>query len=125
MIRTWMPTVGGILSIVIGSINLILSVLIIIGLAAFFASSYYPNYSGSGVSATLGALIFLPIFIISVVSIIGGIFALRRRLWGLALAGAICAILPLWSLIFGVIAVVFIALSKHEFDYVAPPPTLP
>ncbi len=44
----------------------------------------------------------------------GGIFTLQRKRWGLALAGAIVAILP-FSLL-GMAAIVLIILSKNEFE---------
>ena len=50
--------------------------------------------------------------VLGVIAIIGGISALRRRSYGLSLAGAICA-LP--STLLGILAVVFIALGKREF----------
>jgi len=46
---------------------------------------------------------------------VGGIYALQRKIWGLALAGSIAAFFsPSWVL--GVAAIVFTALSKNEFE---------
>jgi len=58
--------------------------------------------------------------LLAVVAIVGGIFALRKRRWGLALAGSICAIfagVPLYlaGLGLGIPAVVFTALGKEHF----------
>jgi len=50
--------------------------------------------------------------VLGVIAIIGGISALRRRSYGLSLAGAICA-LP--STLLGILAVVFVALGRREF----------
>lgn len=50
--------------------------------------------------------------VLGVIAIIGGISALRRRSYGLSLAGAICA-LP--STLLGILAVIFVALGKREF----------
>jgi hypothetical protein len=55
----------------------------------------------------------VPIFALGVVAIVGGVSALRRRSFGLSLAGAICA-LP--SHILGILAIIFISLSKKEFE---------
>jgi len=59
---------------------------------------------------------------LGLIAIGGGIFAIRRKLWGVALAGAICAIVPphpwgylTWTPVLGILAVVFVALSKNEF----------
>ena len=50
--------------------------------------------------------------VLGILAVVGGIFAIRRKRFGLSLAGAICA-LPLYAL--GVPAVIFICLSKKEF----------
>jgi hypothetical protein len=47
------------------------------------------------------------------VALVGGVYALRRRIWGLALAGAICAAFPSTPL--GVLAIIFISIAKREF----------
>jgi hypothetical protein len=50
--------------------------------------------------------------VLGIIAVLGGIWALRRRSFGLALAGAVC-ILPLGIL--GILAIVCIALAKREF----------
>ena len=49
---------------------------------------------------------------IGILAIAGGISAIRRKRFGLSLAGAVCT-LP--STIFGILAVIFVALGKKEF----------
>jgi hypothetical protein len=65
----------------------------------------------------LGAPIWLGIAVfgvaLGVVAIVGGVSALRRRSFGLSLAGGICA-LP--SVILRILAVIFVSLSKREFE---------
>jgi hypothetical protein len=53
------------------------------------------------------------IIALGIVAIVGGVSALRRTNFGLSLAGAICA-LP--SGILGILAVIFVSLSKGEFE---------
>lgn len=51
--------------------------------------------------------------LIGVLAIVGGVYALKRRHWGLALAGAIGA-----NLVFcycGIPAIIFVCLGKEEF----------
>jgi hypothetical protein len=89
--------------------------------------------------------IALPLFIIGVLAIRGGIYALKRKRWGFALASSIAALLPpciLWIaviiaptvdltvlvlymarplfylllLLLGIAAIIFTALSKSEFE---------
>jgi hypothetical protein len=50
---------------------------------------------------------------LGVVALIGGICALRGKMWGLALAGAICAIFPIIPA--GILAVIFISITKRYF----------
>jgi hypothetical protein len=49
---------------------------------------------------------------LGIVAIVGGISAIRRKRFGLSLAGAIFA-LP--SVILGILAVIFVSLGKREF----------
>jgi len=44
---------------------------------------------------------------------VGGIYALGRRVWGLALAGSICALVGFGIL--GILAIIFVILGKGEF----------
>jgi hypothetical protein len=50
--------------------------------------------------------------VLGIVAVVGGISAIRRKRFGLSLAGAICALI---SGLLGVLAVVFVALGKREF----------
>jgi hypothetical protein len=50
---------------------------------------------------------------LAALSIVGGIFALRRKRWGLAVAGAIAGIFTFFPT--GVAAVVLLAMGKAEF----------
>ena len=51
--------------------------------------------------------------VLGIIAILGGIWALRRRSFGLSLAGAIC-VLPLGF--FGLLAIVFIAMARSAFE---------
>jgi hypothetical protein len=68
-----------------------------------------------------GAIVGAGFIVLGIVALIGGICALRRRLWGLALAGAICAVAlrPYAGdtpLVLGILAVIFVSLGKKEFE---------
>jgi hypothetical protein len=58
-------------------------------------------------------------FFLSVFSILGGIMSIRKRMWGLALAGGILGLFtigPIFiSSFMSLIAIVLIALSRREF----------
>ena len=63
--------------------------------------------------STLFAVPFVLVFI-GIISIIGGVYALQRRIWIFALAGAIssCIAFPF----FGIPSVIITALAKDEFN---------
>lgn len=56
----------------------------------------------------------IPFVLLNIVSIVGGVYALKKKRWELALAGSITAFVVNW--VFGAAAVVFIGLSRSEFD---------
>jgi len=124
MEKTWKPTTAGILCIVSGALNLIFAPLYLL-----YGNIFGSLFNGSSpynpwMTPDTGAFLDIMIFIMTVygavsiatgiVSIVGGIFALRRRSWGLALAGALCALFP--GVVFGVLAIIFLALSRREFE---------
>jgi len=107
MEKTWKPTTAGILSIIAGAIQVIggMVVGLIGGTAAWMAA-----IPGIG---SIFAAIAIPLIIIGIIAIVGGIYALRRRIWGLALAGSICALIGPWLL--GILAIIFVSMGKREF----------
>jgi uncharacterized membrane protein HdeD (DUF308 family) len=113
MEKTWMPRVGGILVIIGGAINIIL------GIVGFFFAIERGLIDPAYLNQDDGTIIFFTIFIsfmviAGIVAIIGGIFALRRKVWGLVLAGAIVSCIN-YSSILGIPALVFIILSRKQF----------
>ena len=103
--QTWMPMVAGILSIVAGGVQIIAGIVIaaVGALATFWIGG-------------LGGIAGFPVVALGVVAIIGGICSLRRKAWGLALAGAICAVfIPHVTAVVGILAVIFVASSRKEF----------
>ena len=116
MERTWKPTTAGILSIIAGALSLTGAGGIGVILMGYEAISMWPETWRLGpFEVALGAAIGAPLIILGIIPIIGGIFSLKRRLWGLALAGAICALFPL-TFIFGILAIIFLVMGKNEFD---------
>jgi len=82
MERTWKPTAAGILCIYAGIIGLIP----VMAVAVLFvvASSMF------GDIPFIIFAVLIPLILFGILPIVGGIYALRRRRWGLALAGSIC-----------------------------------
>ncbi len=106
METTWKPTTAGILTIIAGGINLIVGIIMAIIGTAFLAP--LTGMWGFGLFGT-------PLIVLGAVSIVGGSFALKRKVWGLALAGAICALLPPPLAVLGILSIIFVSLGKPEF----------
>jgi len=106
MIRTWKPTTAGILTIIAGALELAIGLRTL--LRGEFARRFFLHPTGTGIGAVL--------IVLAIVAVIGGILALRRQAWGLALAGAICALFPPSAAsVLGILALIFVSLSKNEF----------
>ena len=113
--QTSFPTAAGILAIIAGALNFIagLTVAAIGGAIANTAGWWHwawqfgaiPNVPN--VMGVIGALLI----VIGIIAIVGGIFALKRRVWGMALAGAIFA----WGVL-GLLSIIFVSISRKEFE---------
>ena len=127
MNKPWMPVVAGILDIVSGAMGVLMGL----------GMSLYLNFAGAVQGATgttprfgphLGAFpqvphLFFPgmglamgitLAVLGVLAIVGGVFALRTKVWGLALAGSIGAVLT--GRLLGVIALIFTVLGRKDFQ---------
>jgi len=120
MEKTWKPTVAGILDIISGAAGLIAVFGLIIAIS--ITGSFYITETEQIPKFVPFLLtgIAITIAILSILSLVGGIYALQRKKWGLALAGSISAIFAsiplLGGLPVGIIAIVLTALSKEEFE---------
>ncbi len=102
--KTWKPTAVGILCIIAGTIGVITGIVVaVVGgiIGAFFGVAW-------------GAF-GVPSIILGIIAIVGGSYALRRKIWGLALAGSICALFGPWAIL-GILAIIFVSLGKGEFE---------
>lgn len=113
MDRKWMPTVAGILDVIIGIFTIIAGV----------AAELYP-YWGNMIGGfpvmpmfSYGLLRIIAIVLISVgvLALAAGICSLMREVWEMALAGSIISAFFWWPL--GIPAIIFVGLSKQEFDH--------
>jgi hypothetical protein len=105
MERTWKPTAAGVLSIIGGGINAIW------GIAFALLGGFAGGLFGMGWLGAIGT----PAIILGIIAIVGGVFALRRRIWGLALVGSICALIGPAGLL-GILAIIFVIMGKREFE---------
>ena len=127
--KTWKPIVAGTLDIVVGIFRAFVGLLLI---SVFMSCPPSRGFLTGGIT-WLAAICYM---VIGVLAIVGGICALRRKKWGRALIGSICAALSvlvipvvvlnlncfLYGSIFapfdvlGILAIVLTALSKGEFE---------
>ena len=64
---------------------------------------------GPPIWQTIMGALFL---VLGILAVVGGISAIRRKRFGLSLAGAICA---LASGLLGILAVIFVTMARREF----------
>lgn len=107
--QTAMPVIAGVLVLVSEGLKLLVLLFAFIGSVFIIVPSSVNGFN----PAIVLPLIILPYLAFTAIAVIGGIFAIQRRQWGWALAGGIIATLP-FSL-FGLAAVILLALSKEEF----------
>ena len=119
--KTWMPTVAGILNIIVGAARLLGVIGVIIAIIVLSTTSYWwDQIEGDVYTLTMqsiaGILICVAVFlaVLGILSLLGGISALQRKRWGLALAGSIASMFG--PVLLGTPALIFTALSKGEFD---------
>jgi hypothetical protein len=105
MEKTWKPTVGGILAIIAGVFQVIIVTLSAIGWGLM----------GGLVGMGWASVTLAPLIVFGIIAIVGGTYALRRRVWGLALAGSICALFNFVGIL-GILAIIFVSLGKGKFE---------
>ncbi len=103
--ETAMPLIGGIM-IIIGAI---IELLVGAGLVAGGSALLGLSFGGSGILVACGALLI----IVAIVALLGGVFAIQRRHFGLAIVGGILALGGYF--IFGLIGLILVAVAKDEF----------
>ena len=121
MERTWKPTTAGILNIIGGSFGLIAGI-VLTALGGKLSSLPWLSWGvplediGDILSISpILEIVGVVIIVLGIIAIVGGIFALQRRIWGLALAGAICVLFISSVGVLGILSVVFVAMGKKEF----------
>jgi len=111
----WMPTVAGILNIVAGVTRFVLSVAILaVGPTYRIESFWFGMPHVSWLMASMSVVVAALLLVLGVLSIMGGVYALQRRAWGLSLTGSISSVL--YSPLLGIPAIIFVVLARREFD---------
>lgn len=110
------PVIGGVLTLVGGIIGILSGCfLVIMYMAVFDGPMWIPDLMTAWISVYISIGI-----VFGSVGVIGGLFALRKKSWMLSLIGAVCAMISgmfiVIPLILGVVGLIFIALSKNQFQ---------
>jgi hypothetical protein len=109
--------VAGILNLVSGGMGILFG-LYLIALGVFFVSAMFGSFGYPGSPMSFMTVIYVVLGIItigcSIVCIVGGVFALKRKHWGWALAGAITGVFAFFPC--GIAAIIFAVMGKDEFN---------
>ena len=99
--ETAMPTIGGILI-------LLASLLYLVGGGVVTAGSSFFISVGGGAGVVCG----VGLLILGIISFLGGIFAIQRKNFAIALIGGIFVVVT----VIGLIGLILVAVSKDEFE---------
>ena len=137
METTWKPTTAGILEIISGVIG-ITSGIVVMGVGRFMGAlggldwsdfmgewggMWGPGIGGDmpsrlteilGMSSTIMLVVGIVVLAFGIIALAGGIYSIKRRKWGLALAGNILT-LPIAGIL-ALLALIFVALGRKEFE---------
>lgn len=120
--RSGLLTAGGILSIITGAYEMIFGAVV----TALTMSGVIPCVFHCGrfeihITSSFTYL-GVPLLVLGIIAIAGGVSALKRKIFSLSLAGAICAlpsglmgILNIICVPMGILAIIFVSLGKREF----------
>ena len=119
--RGGLLSAGGVLSIVVGAFEVIGGGMMVALISLrmplrLLLLPCLPRFGGacSMADVPIGLIIMGGLLLVlGILAIAGGVSAIRRKSFGLSLAGAICALIPLNLL--GLLAVIFVSLGKREF----------
>jgi hypothetical protein len=118
MENAWMPKVAGILDIVAGALGIFGSFFLVLWLAFVPYMVSGPGTEFHYFPMRIMMLFMLPwafiMFAGGVLAVVGGIYALKSKRWGLALAGSIGAVFS--QLALGVVALIFTVMGKDHFE---------
>jgi len=111
MERTAMPIIAGILAIVSGVCKL----LCLLGLIMVSSSATFSRVCAFQIQPETSLLIIgIPLAILGVLAIGGGVCALQRKYFLWAIIGSIASLLPFSCL--GLASIILVALSEGEFE---------
>ena len=112
--KTRKPTAAGILSIIAGATGVVGGTVLAVLDLTTGRIPLDPLVSRVFGEVAIVIVLAVPLIILGIIAIIGGIYALKRRKWGLSLAGSICSLVCVFFL--GIPAIIFVITRKDEFE---------
>ena len=136
MEKTWKPTTAGVMTIITGAMGIGLGIILFLlsglvgSLGALDLGGMVDKWGGEwwgpgmadipsmmefiGIGTTILLVAGIVVLVFGIIALAGGINAVKRRRWGLSLAGSILSlfIMP----ILGILAIIFVSLGKGEFE---------
>lgn len=116
--KTWKTTTAGILAIIAGAVGV--TEWVVVAVLEILAFGWLPMSGLLGLDGVVVAT-FAIMITTGILAIVGGIFAVKRKRWRLALAGSICVMfcfifIPIFSNVpLAIAAIVLVVLGKGEF----------
>ncbi len=137
MERTWKPTTAGIMTIITGAMGIAGGVFLFLlsgitgALGGVDWSQWVEGWSSGwwgpgaadipgmmgevmGITTTFFLIAGIVVLVFGIIALCGGISAIKRRRWGLSLAGSILSLFLMPIL--GLLAIIFVSLGKSEFE---------
>ena len=126
MVKPWMPVVAGLLDIVSGALGVVVGLFMSLRVFALKAAQATPGaapriapHAGNYPQMPhmffpgMGIAFGIALLVIGVLAIFGGVYALRLKAWGLALAGSIAAVIT--GPVIGLLSLIFTVLGREDF----------
>jgi hypothetical protein len=118
MQKTSRPQTAGILSVISGAIGLLGSFVGLVRILVLSVNGTLADHNfvvfGHTIAHSIYVSIVLSIFISGIIALVGGICAIRRKIWGMALAGSIASMYLIT--VVGLVSVILTGLSHDEFE---------
>lgn len=118
MQKTSRPQTAGILSVISGAIGLLVSAVNFVHILLLSVNGTLADHNfvvfGHTIAHSIYVSLVLSIFISGIIALVGGICAIRRKIWGMALAGSIASMYLLT--VVGLVSVILTGLSHDEFE---------
>ncbi len=111
MKRTPIPIIAGVMNIIIGSINLLGVIGVGIAIAVIWSDQYWIDWT----ALTVLWIVLVVLLIFGLPSLIGGIYAIQRKNWAIALIGSIASLITWFWCLIGLVPIILVILSKDEF----------